>query len=173
MKESLRTLGPFVGAHRMVRDYVEGLYVPSAARNLELCADHFAGAKDLAAYRARVDGAWHQVHVDDVDVDEDVGDLGTTKTVTATVSLGHLDPSEVEVQLVVGHVGQSGELEGATATAMTADGSTEGLADGHRRYSGTAELAQAGRMGVTVRVVPTHRLVSTPVEFGRVAWGED
>jgi starch phosphorylase len=106
-------------------------------------------------------------------VDEDVGDLGTTKTVTATVSLGHLDPSEVEVQLVVGHVGQSGELEGATAIAMTADGSTEGLADDHRRYSGTAELAQAGRMGVTVRVVPTHRLVSTPVEFGRVAWGED
>jgi starch phosphorylase len=173
MKESLRTLGPFVGAHRMVRDYVEGLYVPSAARNLELCADQFAGAKDLAAYRARVDSAWHQVHVDDVDVDEDVGDLGTTKTVTATVSLGHLDPSEVEVQLVVGHVGQSGELEGATATAMTADSSTEGLADDHRRYSGTAELAQAGRMGVTVRVVPTHRLVSTPVEFGRVAWGED
>ena len=173
MKESLRTLGPFVGAHRMVRDYVEGLYVPSAARNLELCADHFAGAKDLAAYRARVDGAWHQVHVDDVDVDEDVGDLGATRTVTATVSLGHLDPSEVEVQLVVGHVGQSGELEGTSATAMTAEDSTEGLAEGHRRYSGTADLAQAGRMGVTVRVVPTHPLVSTTVEFGRVAWGED
>jgi starch phosphorylase len=111
--------------------------------------------------------------VDDVDVDEDVGDLGTTKTVTATVSLGHLDPSEVEVQLVVGHVGQSGELEGASSTAMSASESTEGLADGHRRYTGTAELAQAGRMGVTVRVVPTHPLVSTPVEFGRVAWGED
>ncbi|MFM7068486.1 MAG: alpha-glucan family phosphorylase, partial [Actinomycetes bacterium] len=170
MKASLRTLGPFVSAHRMVRDYVEELYLPAASRNLELCADGFSGARDLAAYRGRVEHAWHQVHVDDVHVNEDVGDLGAERTVTAVVALGHLEPHDVAVQLVVGHVGQSGELEGAVAIAMQVDESTEGLADGHRRYSGTAALAEAGRMGVTVRVVPTHRLVAAPVEFGRVAW---
>ena len=30
----------------------------------------------------------------------------------------------------------------------------------------------AGRMGVTVRVVPRHGLVDTPTEFGRVAWAD-
>ena len=31
IRESLRTLGPLVGAHRMMRDYVTDMYLPAAA----------------------------------------------------------------------------------------------------------------------------------------------
>ena len=44
--------------------------------------------------------------------------------------------------------------------------------DRHRRFTGLAPLDIAGRMGVTVRVVPRHGLVDTPTEFGRVAWAD-
>ena len=40
------------------------------------------------------------------------------REVTATVALGELHPDEVEVQLVCGHVGQSGELEHPTTLPM-------------------------------------------------------
>lgn len=167
MLESLRTLGPFVGAHRMVRDYVEDLYLPAAHRAVALTADGYAGARRLAAYRSRLEDAWHQVHVDDVEADESTGDLGTQRRVTATVALGELSPDEVEVQLICGHVGQSGELEAVQTLGMVDEGPTD---DRHHRYSGEAPLDVAGRMGVTVRVVPRHELVDTPIEFGRVAW---
>jgi starch phosphorylase len=75
----------------------------------------------------------------------------------------------VEVQLVSGHVGQSGELESATTLPMTDAGPID---DRHRRFTGLAPLDIAGRMGVTVRVVPRHGLVDTPTEFGRVAWAD-
>ncbi|MBS1837964.1 MAG: alpha-glucan family phosphorylase, partial [Actinobacteria bacterium] len=100
VKESLRTLGPFVSAHRMVREYVEGLYLPSAQRAALLCADGHRGARELAAFRARVAEHWHLVHIDDVDVDDAIADLGGSRPVSATVALGELRPDEVEVQLV-------------------------------------------------------------------------
>jgi hypothetical protein len=69
-RASLRTLGPFVSAHRMVRDYVRELYLPAAAHAAVLGADGHRGARELAAYRARLDSCWHQVHIDAVDVSE-------------------------------------------------------------------------------------------------------
>ena len=167
MKESLRTLAPFVSAHRMVRDYVQDLYLPAAARGAALSSDHLAGAKALAALRERLDASWHQVHVDDVDVDDSIADLGGTRRVTAKVALGALSPSEVEVQLVAGRVGQSGELEEPVTVAMVDEGAVD---DGHRSFAGEAPILAAGRMGVTVRVVPADALVDTPLELGHVAW---
>lgn len=166
-KRSMRTLGPFVSAHRMVRDYVEHLYLPAALRSQQLCADGFAGARELAHYRSRLAEVWHRVHVDSVEVDDSVADLGSSRSVRAVVALGELSPDDVEVQLVSGHVGQSGELESPNMVAMTDEGA---IGDGHRAFSGAAALDTAGRMGVTVRVVPRHELVDAPVEFGLVAW---
>jgi starch phosphorylase len=167
MKESLRTLAPFVSAHRMVRDYVDALYVPAAARAVELSADHHAGAKELAAFRARLDASWHQVHIDDVDLDEAIADLGGTRRVTAKVALGELQPSEVEVQLVAGRVGQSGELEDPVIVAMSDEGAAD---DAHHVFGAEAPIVAAGRMGVNVRVVPCSDLVDDPLELGHVAW---
>ena len=90
-----------------------------------------------------------------------------TRRVTARVALGELSSSEVEVQLVAGRVGQSGELEAPIAVAMTTDGPEH---DGHRTFVGEAPIVAAGRMGVTVRVVPASPLVTTPLELGHVAW---
>ncbi len=167
VKESLRTLGPFVSAHRMVRDYVEDLYLPAARRATQLSSDDFRGARTLAAYRARITEGWHQVHVDGVEVDESIADLGSDRQVQVVVALGQLEPQDVEVQLVVGHVGQSGELDAPQCLPMHEDGRIDDL---HHRFVATAPLTTAGRMGVTARVVPRHDLVDSPLEFGLVAW---
>ncbi|MBM3661330.1 MAG: glycosyltransferase family 1 protein [Actinobacteria bacterium] len=165
---SLRTLGPFVSAHRMVRDYTERLYLPAARHSAELNdADH-VGARQLAAYTARLDALWHSVHVDRVDVSDSIADLGDTRGVTAVVALGELDVSEVEVQLVIGRVGQSGELEDTQTVPMVGGESID--SEGHRRFAALALLDRAGRLGVTVRVVPAHPLVADPAELGHVAW---
>ncbi|HTO01396.1 MAG TPA: hypothetical protein VL068_12040, partial [Microthrixaceae bacterium] len=169
VKESLRTLGPFVGAHRMVEDYVDELYLPAARRSQELTRGNFGGARTLAAFRNRLSENWHNIHIDSVEASEDVGDLGTAREVTASVYLGGLGPDDVQVQLFAGHVGQSGELENTTITRMTASGQPDGS---HFRYRADAQLDTAGRMGVTVRVVPHHDLMANPVEFGLVAWAE-
>ena len=169
VKESLRTLGPFVSAHRMVRDYVQDLYLPAARRATQLVADDFRGARELAAYRARVTEGWHQVHIDRIEVDESIADLGSDREVEVVVALGGLGTDDVEVQLVFGHVGQSGELDAPQCRPMDDRGRID---DHHHRFTATAPLTTAGRMGVTARVVPRHDLVDSPLEFGLVAWAD-
>ena len=41
--------------------------------------------------------------------------------------------------------------------------------DGHLRYTGSFACATAGRYGLTVRIVPSHDALETPVELGLIA----
>jgi starch phosphorylase len=167
IKSSLRSLGPEVTAARMVRDYVEELYEPTAAQTSRLSSDRFRPAQELAAWKARVVGAWDGVEVLSVETDIDVASLGADRVVDAEVSLGALDASDVDVQLLHGLVGQADELEQPTVVTMEPAGRKSGS---NRRYRGRFACEQAGRYGFTVRVVPAHPLLSSPVELGRIAW---
>ena len=53
VKHSLVTLGPFVTAARMVRDYTEQLYEPTAAQGDVLRADGYAAARELSGVEGR------------------------------------------------------------------------------------------------------------------------
>ncbi|MCC6226898.1 MAG: alpha-glucan family phosphorylase [Microthrixaceae bacterium] len=167
MRRSVIGLGPFLSSLRMVRDYVSGLYAPAVAASAALGADGRRGARELAAWRERVMAAWPEVHVDEVRADESVADLASTRVVTARVALGPLGPHDVEVQLVAGLVGQTGELEATRSLAMSPVGDA---VDAHMTFQAELPLDLAGRRGITVRVVPRHRLLGDPLDLGCVAW---
>ncbi len=168
VKRSLITLGPFVTAARMVRDYTEHLYEPTAAQGDALGQDGYAAARDLAAWKAYVEEAWPGVHVDHVEVDDAVADLGTERVVDAVVSLGTLTPADVQVQLLHGPAGQGDELADPQLVVLD---QIEPAEDGHLRYRGHFSCERAGRYGVTVRILPDHPALVTPAELGRIAWG--
>jgi len=151
----------------MVRGYVEELYEPTAAQTDRLSLDDFGPAQELAAWKARVVAAWDGVEVLSVETDVAVASLGADRIVDAEVSLGSLDASDVEVQLLHGPVGQGDQLEQPIVVPMSATG--EG-ARANRRYRGAFTCARAGRYGFTVRVVPSHEFLTSPVELGRIAW---
>ena len=167
IKSSLRSLGPEVSAARMVRDYVNDLYEPTARQADRMAEDDYRPARDLAAWKARVLAAWDGVEILSVETDVSVASLGIDRSVEAEVALGSLNADDVQVQLVHGPVGQHDELEHPTITPMTpaSDGGAETL-----RYQGAFSCDRAGRYGFTVRVVPSHADVITPIELGRVAW---
>jgi starch phosphorylase len=166
VKACLRSLGPEVTAARMVRDYVEDLYEPTAAQTERLSAESFAKARALAGWKERVVSAWDGVEVLAVETDVSVASLGADRTVEAEIALGTLSADDVEVQLVHGPVGQNDELAPPTVVAMSAT-SSEGP---NLRYRGSFACGQAGRYGFTVRVVPSNGDIADPVELGRIAW---
>ena len=166
---TVTTLGPKVRASRMVRDYTERLYVPAARAGWAIAADDYAGAKDLAAYRAKVTAAWPQVHVDHVE-SAGVGDtpeIGETLHVAAYVSLGELDPADVEVQLVHGRTNHHGDELHDVATQPLA--LTESYEHGRHQFFGSLQLATSGAFGYTVRVLPKHAHLGAASELGLVA----
>src|SRR5436305_5791685 len=67
VRHTLQSLGPQVLASRMVRDYVVKLYAPAAASSRSMATEGYAGARELAAWTARVRSAWPRVRVSHVE----------------------------------------------------------------------------------------------------------
>jgi starch phosphorylase len=168
VKHSLMSLGPFVTAARMVRDYTEQLYEPTAAQADALTDDGHARARRLADWKAHVLAGWPGVHVDHIDLPGAVVELGTERIVEAVVALGELSPDDVQVQLIHGPAGQGAELTDTQIVPMEPAGDAD---DGHLRYTGRFTCTLAGRYGATVRIVPAHPDLITPLELGLIAWG--
>jgi starch phosphorylase len=168
IKSSLRSLGPRVTASRMVREYTEAMYEPVALRTDTLSGESHARARALAAWKQRVLAGWDNVHVDAVESDATVVDLGIERRVEAVVALGSLSADDVAVELLHGPVGTNDELSPATVVRLPPAGAAD--KDGRVRYAGAFRCDIAGRYGFTVRVVPSHPDLVTPVELGRVAW---
>ena len=168
VKHSLISLGPIVTAARMVRDYTEQLYEPTATKADALTSDGHARARELAAWKARVLAGWSGVHVDHLELPGAVVELGAERTVEAVVAIGALSPDDVQVQLIHGPAGQGAELTATHIVPMEPAGDAD---DGHLRYTGHFTCTLAGRYGATVRIVPCHPDLVTPLELGVVAWG--
>jgi starch phosphorylase len=153
----------------MVREYTERLYVPAARSGWALRDGDFAGAKDLAAYTSRVTKAWGDVHVDHVE-SSGVGDspeIGETLHVGAYVSLGDLEPKDVEVQIAHGRTNHRGdELHGVTTLALE---HAETYEQGRHKFAGDLKLQTSGAFGYTVRVLPKHSGLPSPAALGLVA----
>jgi glycogen phosphorylase len=168
IRHTLSTLGPKVLASRQVRDYTTLLYGPAAHAVRALDGPTWAGARDLAAYKARVRAAWPGVRVDHVESSgvSDSPQVGDTIHVDAFVSLGDLAPDEVEVQLVHGRVSESDELRDIEAAPLALSESYEG---GRHRFQGDLLPGRTGAFGYTVRILPTHVAMASPAELGLVA----
>jgi starch phosphorylase len=165
---TLRTLGPRAQATRMVRQYVTDLYVPAARSSAALAGDaeDFGGARALAEWKRRVTAAWPGVRVEHVEADDGELTPGGRLTIRASVALGDLSPDDLTVEVVYGRAGDSDEILDPVRRPLVLDG--EPGHDGVARYVGQAELGEPGPFGYTVRVLPSHPLVSSPAELGLV-----
>jgi starch phosphorylase len=160
---TLDTLGPRVQASRMVREYVETCYQPAARTVAAASRDGYAGAKSLARYRRRIGTVWGRVRIVDTELTVEPPHelvVGNQVRVRARIDLAGLRPSEVEVQAVVGRVGDTDDLDEPMTVPMSCTGEGEFVA--------TLRLPHAGSLGYTVRLLPHHPLLATPAELAHV-----
>ena len=170
IRHTLATLSPELSAGRMVREYVELLYLPAAAADRSISVRRYQPARDLAAWKARVTAAWPSVHVTHVEsggVDASP-QVGEQLQVRAVVQLGALSPDDVSVELVHGRARDGDELVDTHAVELTLD-SMDAATPGLANYAGSVSLARSGSFGYTVRVVPRNRLLASPAELGLIA----
>jgi starch phosphorylase len=168
IRHTLSTLGPKVLASRQVRDYTTQLYGPAARASWALDGPTWAGARELAAYKAKVRAAWSGVRVDHVESSGllDSPQIGDVLQVKAFVSLGDLAPDEVDVQVVYGRVSESDELRDVETAPLVFAESYEG---GRHRFESDLVATRTGAFGYTVRILPKHKAMASGAELGLVA----
>ncbi|NUP26659.1 MAG: alpha-glucan family phosphorylase [Nocardia sp.] len=169
VRHTLHALGPQVLADRMVREYAERYYAPAAAARRQATAADLRGAREIAEYRRRVDDAWPGVRVVQVDAAglPDTPVIGARLSLTARVDLAGLGPGDVTVQAVLGHVSPEDDLSDTQTVAMSHTG-RESADSALEVFTVDAPVPLSGAVGYTVRVLPSHDLLATPAELGRV-----
>ncbi len=169
VRHTLRSLGPKVLSTRMVREYVERVYGPAADAAHAINAS-FDGARDLAAFKARVIAGWEHVRIDHVDSAglPDSPEVGSEFDLRVYVSLGDLSPDDVEVQVIGGRVKGEDTILDPVVTPL---GLTETYEGGRHRFEARIGLDRSGPFGYTVRVLPSHPALASAAELGLVAQG--
>jgi starch phosphorylase len=171
---TLAGLGPRAEASRMVREYVETLYVP-AARASRALADGgepaFKAARELAAWKERVTAVWPAVRIEHVEAGDGDRGPGERLPVRASVALGELSPQDVRVEVVCGRVTDEEDIVEPQSSPLEPDGLANGDGAANTvRYAGEARLGRPGPFGYTVRVVPCHPLLASTAELGLVTY---
>ena len=168
MKNAIKLLTPTYNPGRMVREYAERFYGPSIGLSERMTDADFSGAKELAAWKQRVQGAWPSVRIDRVEqVSASQVEVGDAVSVRANVSLGGLTQADVVVELYFGPTGGVHELHRGQLARMSA---IETAPDGSLVYLGEMPATESGAHAFAVRVMPYSDAMSHPYEPSLIKW---
>jgi starch phosphorylase len=168
MKESMRTLCHRFNTDRMVKEYTSGFYLPALRRHAYLTENDFENAKQLASWKAKLISAWKDLRVISAELEVTGQErVGGEITVRAGICLGNLTHEDVTVEAYHGHMGQHGDMAGAAPVEMFPEGSN---GDGEYMYKAAVVCEEGGNRGVTIRVIPSTRMVSNSMDLGLITW---
>jgi starch phosphorylase len=162
-------LSPLFNTNRMVAQYTDRFYFPSARRHAELSADGARRARALVAWRHRVRDAWPHVKVQRLRSNiSDRLTMGASVEVMADVRLGALSTEDVRVELYYGPLDAAGAVRAPQTGLMNV---RESRGDLHV-YAGHLDCHDSGLCGFTVRVLPWHPDAVLPYEVPLIAWAD-
>ncbi|WP_058235446.1 alpha-glucan family phosphorylase [Devriesea agamarum] len=164
IRHSLVNIAPRITATRMVRDYVNELYVP-AARAAAVFEDAPDLAEEFSVWKAKVCDAWSGLRIADVCTSQSESSVlatGQELELVADVDLNGLADCDVAVEAAIGTVDAGGDILDPTMIRLIR------REDG--RYSARFTLQIPGDYGYALRVVPDHCVLASRAELGLVRY---
>ena len=157
---SMGRLAPQFSSDRMVKEYVDQVYLPAAADYESRAADGARIAYDLEAWHRRLAEHWYGLHFGEIRVSQ----AEKHWEFVVQVYLGELDPAAVHVQLFA----EASQGDHPLVVQMHRDHPLPGAANG---FVFTA-LVPADRPAehYTPRIVPWHADAMVPAEEGGIHW---
>ncbi len=168
MKAAIREVAPNFSMTRMVKEYTERLYLPAAALGQTAASDHFALARELAAWKSRVRAGWDRVAVEARGPHDGQLAVNASVEVKALVALGDLSPSDVAVELIWGG-DNAGQIKAPVIVPMKPTGARS---DGRVAYRANLTPTRNGALIYAVRVRPNHPALPDPNDVGLVTWAQ-
>lgn len=156
MKRSVGTICPVFNSHRMVTDYIETCYVPSARSYSELRLGGYAVLKEMVAWKNKLSSDWDAIRVKTVEVRNEIEAVEGKEIEVAVIvdTAGHR-PGELKVELLHGPVDIWDNFKVRHITPLKADTSGPET-NGDVIFSGFIPLSHTGLYGYAVRITPEH-----------------
>lgn len=171
MKQSIKSLVPKFNTHRMLREYYERIYLPTAKRASNLQLNNYERAKALSDWKLKIASRFSTDHIQWYKVKGFRGDrleLGEKFEIQVGVELGKLSEDELRVELVVAESDENDHIMDTVIIPMKKN-TTNNIED-ITIYSGTFEATKSGRFVYGIRVMPSHPDLLLYQELGLVHW---
>jgi glycogen phosphorylase len=180
-KRAMMTVIPRFNMRRVLYDYTQGLYLPSATQYQRLAADAFTGARTLAEWKQRVRQAWPKVSLKLLN--DAARDLprGERLRLRVAAALNGLSPADVRMEFAARRLLPEADLappplssfdqpprDGVWQAAFTPTDEHE--ADAAVVFALDVEPPGCGQFRTEVRIYPWHELLSHPYELGLMKW---
>lgn len=168
MKQSMTQICPIFNTNRMVKDYVEKVYLPAEKKYRTLFKQNQKRTKELTAWKAQLFNNWPNIRF--ISVKENgirQHFVGSKIELEAKIFLGNLRPDDVNVEAYHGYVDADNEIVNGTVETMT---HTEQNEDQIHTFSGNFSCLASGLYGYTVRITPKNECLTLPHETGLILW---
>jgi starch phosphorylase len=159
MRTSMAELTPQFSTNRMLREYVDRLYLTAARNYHKRTADGAKESVRLCHWLELLERHWQKLHFGRLDVQREDKDY----TITVTAYLDELDPKAVQVQLYAEPQGSAG----AEIHVMEA-AKTDGTANSYLYRARIPALRPAEHY--TPRIIPYFDGVAVPLEARQILW---
>ncbi|MBI2955693.1 MAG: alpha-glucan family phosphorylase [Acidobacteria bacterium] len=168
MKKSMRILCPTFSTNRMIWEYGERYYLPSAQYFTRMSEKGMERARSLVRWKQFLREHWGEVRVEKVEARRDgMARVGDHFHVRAEVALGAIEPKDVCVEVYYGRLNADRQIIEPHRVAMRVESS---LGNGRHLYVGEIPCEQSGMHGYTVRVLPCHPDANNLATTGLIVW---
>lgn len=168
-KNSLQSLTAMYGCRRMVRDYMEKIYIPAARRGAVMDADRQAKARSVTAWQQSIPGRFNTTAIQSVElsgIDGDTIYCGKPFSVKLTLNPGDMNREELLVQFVLGVTDGMNFTEEPQIVNLSLTGEKDGMLV----YEASCEAKANGLHAYGVRVVPFIDPLDNALRSGLVHW---
>ncbi|SFK98502.1 starch phosphorylase [Nitrosomonas aestuarii] len=160
MRASMSLLAPQFSTNRMVREYIEQLYLPSAAAFQHRTATAGEAARSLRRWDEQLRRLWHEVHWGNLVVFEEKNGW----TFRVQIYLGEVSPDFIQVQVYADPV----EMNVPVCEIMKRHASIPGTVNGYLYISSVSTARPY--TDFTPRIVAYHPDAFIPAENNLILW---
>ena len=151
----------------------QSLEVPSnPAREIvqwrRFSANQYENASRLSQWKARINQAWHSVHLHRRDTPTCRIDFGNSLRFEVAVQLNGLKPEDVVVELLLGRPLNGRENGKNQQFRFQSTGTVD--AGGAQIYALELKPELCGSLDYKIRAYPWHELMTHPLEMGLMVW---
>ncbi|MDD5177249.1 MAG: alpha-glucan family phosphorylase [Sterolibacterium sp.] len=165
-KHSITSIMPRFNMQRMLTEYTKKFYAPAATQWRKFAGDNFSGARHVAAWKAKIRGAWSGVRLRQVALPSMRAHYGEAFQFEIAVQLNGLDPKDLTVELVVSRPGEKNPAK----SKRYALHHKQVLDQGEHLFVRELTLDLCGKIDYHIRAFPHHELLTHPFELGMMVW---
>jgi starch phosphorylase len=162
IRASMATLTPQFSANRMLREHLEGYYLPAAIAYRTRTSNDGRVAKSLAQWHDNIQHHWNNILFQNLSVDT----RGGRHHFTVQIYLDSLSPDMVSVEIFADAQGDQGPYRKVMRRTGTLPGAMNG-------YTYEADVvSDRPACHYTPRIIPTHADARIPCEDAHIMWLE-